>query len=102
MESHSSIFTWRIPWTEEPGGLDRVHRVEKSQTQLKQLIRHMHIMLLSLSFSIKMVSSAYLRLLIFLPAILIPACESHSLAFCMMFSAYKAFDSGSQQTVENS
>ena len=99
MESHSSIFTWRIPWTEEPGGLDRAHRVEKSQTQLNDLS---DILLLSLSFSIKMVSSAYLRLLIFLPAILIPACESYSLAFCMMFSAYKAFDSGSQQTVENS
>ena len=30
----------------------------------------------------------YLRLLIFLPAILIPACASSSLAFCMMYSAY--------------
>ena len=34
-------------------------------------------------------SSAYLRLLIFLPAILIPACDSFSPAFCMMYSAYK-------------
>ena len=38
---------------------------------------------------IRVVSSAYLRLLIFLPAILIPACASSSLAFCMMYSAYK-------------
>ena len=36
-----------------------------------------------------MVSSAYLRLLIFLPAILIPACASSSPAFHMMYSAYK-------------
>ena len=36
-----------------------------------------------------MVSSAYLRLLIFLPAILIPACASFSPAFLMMYSAYK-------------
>ena len=36
-----------------------------------------------------MVSSAYLRLLIFLPGILIPACASSSLAFHMMYSAYK-------------
>ena len=36
-----------------------------------------------------MVSSAYLRLLIFLPAILIPAYASSSLAFCMMYSTYK-------------
>ena len=33
-------------------------------------------------------SSAYLRLLIFLPAILIPACASFSPAFLMMYSAY--------------
>ena len=31
--------------------------------------------------------SAYLRLLIFLPAVLIPTCDSFSLAFCMMYPA---------------
>ena len=36
-----------------------------------------------------MQSSAYLRLLIFLLAILIPACASSSPAFLMMYSAYK-------------
>ena len=41
------------------------------------------------SFSaIRVVSSAYLKLL-FLPAILIPACDSSSLAFHMVYSAYK-------------
>ena len=39
--------------------------------------------------AIRVVSSAYLRLLIFLRAILIPACASSSLAFQMMYSAYK-------------
>ena len=39
--------------------------------------------------AIRVVSYAYLRLLIFLPAILIPACVSSSLAFCMVYSAYK-------------
>ena len=39
--------------------------------------------------AIRVVSSAYLRLLIFLPEILIPACASSSLAFHMMYSAYK-------------
>ena len=39
--------------------------------------------------AIRVVSSAYLRLLIFLLAILIPACASSSLAFHMMYSAYK-------------
>ena len=37
----------------------------------------------------RVVSSAYLRLLIFLPAILIPACASSSPAFHMIYSAYK-------------
>ena len=39
--------------------------------------------------AIRVVSSAYLRLLIFLPANLIPACASSSPAFLMMYSAYK-------------
>ena len=39
--------------------------------------------------AIRVVSSAYLRLLIFLPAILIPACASSSPAFLMMHCAYK-------------
>ena len=37
----------------------------------------------------RVVSSAYLRLLLFLPAILISACASSSPAFLMMYSAYK-------------
>ena len=43
----------------------------------------------SLLYIIRVVSSAYLRLLIFLPAILIPACASSSPAFHMKYSAYK-------------
>ena len=38
---------------------------------------------------IRVVSSAYLRLSIFLPAILIPSCASSSPAFLMMYAAYK-------------
>ena len=40
-------------------------------------------------FAIRVVSSAYLRLLIFLLAILTPACVSSSLTFHMMYCAYK-------------
>ena len=36
--SHSSILAWRIPWPEEPGGLQSI--VAKSQTRLKQLSMH--------------------------------------------------------------
>ena len=39
--------------------------------------------------AIRVVSSAYLRLLIILPEILIPACASSSPAFHIMYSAYK-------------
>ena len=52
---------------------------------------HFHQRLFSSSSlsAIRVVSSAYLRLLIFLPAILIPACVSSRPAFLMMYSAYK-------------
>ena len=43
----------------------------------------------SLLSVIKVVSSAYLRLLIFLPAIFNPTCASPNPAFHMMYSAYK-------------
>ena len=32
MATHSGILSWEIPWTEEPGGLQSVHGVTKSQT----------------------------------------------------------------------
>ena len=41
--------------------------------------------------AIRVVSSAYLRLLIFLLAILIPACASSSPAFLMVYSAYTSY-----------
>ena len=43
----------------------------------------------SLLSAIRVVSSAYLRLLIFLPEFLIPAYDSSSLEFCMIHPAYK-------------
>ena len=42
------------------------------------------------SFSaVRIVSSAYLRLLIFFLAVLIPACNSSNLAFYLMYSEYE-------------
>ena len=35
MATPSSILAWRIPWTEEPGGLQSIG--SQSRTQLKQL-----------------------------------------------------------------
>ena len=34
MAPHSSTLAWKIPWTEEPGGLHAVHGVAKSRTRL--------------------------------------------------------------------
>ena len=38
MATHSSILAWRIPWTEEPGGLHAVHGVTKSRTRLSDYL----------------------------------------------------------------
>ena len=48
----------------------------------------------SILSAIRVVSSAYLRLLIFLPEILIPVWTSSSLAFCMMYSVQKLNQQG--------
>ena len=42
MATHSNIPAWRIPWTEEPGGLPGVHGVANSWTRLKRLGTHTH------------------------------------------------------------
>ena len=38
MATHSTLLAWRIPWTEEPGGLQSMG--SQSQTRLKQLSTH--------------------------------------------------------------
>ena len=54
----------------------------------------------SLLSAISVVSSQYLRLLIFLPAILILACASSSPVFLMMYSAYKLNKQGDNILVD--
>ena len=62
-----------------------------SFTSFFTLLFHFHQEALQFLFAFchRVVSSAYLRLLIFLTAILIPACASSSPAFHMIYSAYK-------------
>ena len=76
-----------MPWSDET----RCHDLSFFNVVLSQIF-HFPLSpssgLPSLS-AIRMVLSAYLRLLIFLPEILIVACDSSSLASCMMYSAYK-------------
>ena len=57
-------------------------RLDDLQAEIKIAGRNIN------SLRFRVVLSAYLRLLIFLLAILILACKSSSLAFCMMYSAY--------------
>ena len=68
-----------------------VHGVTEGRTRLSDCTFTFIKRLFSSSSlsAIRVVSFAYLRLLIFLPAILIPACASSSLAFLMMYAAYK-------------
>ena len=41
MAPHSSTLAWKIPWTEEPGGV-AVHGIAKSQTRLSDFIFTFH------------------------------------------------------------
>ena len=40
MATHSSILAWRIPWTEEPGGLQSMGRKELNMTEQLTLYFH--------------------------------------------------------------
>ena len=41
MATHSSILAWRIPWTEEPGGLQSMGSQEPDMTE--RLNHHHHL-----------------------------------------------------------
>ena len=41
MATHSSTLAWKIPWMEEPGGLE-VHGVARSQTRLSDFTFTFH------------------------------------------------------------
>ena len=41
MATHSSVLAWRIPWTEEPGGL---HSMGHNESDTTEAIEHMHML----------------------------------------------------------
>ena len=89
-----------LPWSDGTRCHDlRFLNVELS-AKFFTLLFHFHQRLFSSSSlsAISVVSSAFLRLLIFLPEILIPACASSRPAFLMMFSAYKLNEQGNNNT----
>ena len=55
MATRSRILAWRIPWTEEPGGVT-VHVVTKSQTRLSAHLLTMLINVLGLFLEIIFIS----------------------------------------------
>ena len=48
MSTHFSILAWRIPWTEEPGGLQSIELQESDTTE--QLILPLNICICSVSY----------------------------------------------------
>ena len=51
MATHASILAWRIPWTEEPGGLQAVHGVVKSWPRLSDYTFTFKVETVQASFS---------------------------------------------------
>ena len=84
-------FSMYLPWSDGTGCHDLKFLWMLSFKPAFSVVFHFHWSLFSPSTIsvIREVSSAYLRLLTFLPAILSPACASSSPAFRMMCSAYK-------------
>ena len=75
-------------------GGTRCHDLSFLSTEFKPTFSHSSFTFIKRLFNsslsaIRVISSAYPRLLMYLPAILIPAYASSSPAFLMMYSAYK-------------
>ena len=80
-----------LPWVMGPDAMNLVFWMLSVKPTFS-LSSFTFIKRLSSSYSlsaISVVSSAYLMLLLFLPAVLIPACASSSPAFLMMYFTYK-------------
>ena len=80
-----------LPWSDGTGGRDLSFWVLslKSDFSLSSFTFIKRLFSSSSLSAIRIISFVYLRLFIFLPAIMIPACASSSLAFCRMCSTYK-------------
>ena len=85
------FFPFYLPWSDRTG----CHYLSFWMMSFKPAFSLPSFTLIKRLFSssslsvIRVASSAYLRLLVFLPEILIPACDSSCLAFHMMHSAWK-------------
>ena len=102
MATHSSVLAWRIPGMGKPGGLPSLgsHRVGhdwsdlaaasfKSAFSLPSFTLIKRLNSSSSLSAIRVISSAHVRLLIFLLVILISACDSSSPACLMTYCIHK-------------
>jgi len=91
MATHSSILAWKIHGRRSLACYSTWGRKDSDITERLCFLSFFHslkrIFSSSLLSAIRVVLELYLRLLIFFLGILIPACESSSLAFYMMYSA---------------
>ena len=82
MATHSSVLAWRIPWTEEPGGLQSVE--SQSQTQLSNFHLCSSAATLASLLLLKpgdlVLASGPLHLLFCLPGVLLPQILHSSLS----------------------
>ena len=80
-----------MPWSDGPDAMISVFWMLsfKPAFLFSSFIHIKRLFSFSFLSSIVVVLSAYLVLLIVLPAILIPACATSSVAFHQMYSAYK-------------
>ena len=85
------IFAFYLPWSDRTWchGLSFLMLTLKPAFSLSFLTLIKRLFSSSSLFAIRVESSLYLRLLIFLPAVLIAACASSSPAFHVMYSACK-------------
>ena len=56
MTTHSSLLAWRIPWTEEPGGLQFMGSQSQSQLKWLRAAQHTHVNIQCLSLSLWLAS----------------------------------------------
>ena len=81
METHSSILAWRIPWTEEPGGLQSIGSQRDGHDWTHPCVRvHTHTVTLWLTFwgTYKLFSKERLHRFIFLSPMYWYECSSFS------------------------